>query len=473
MDIELLINKYIDGELTQSEDEQLRKQLASDPEFKSKFDASVETQYLLAKDADSVIVPEKLVKNTEEVVLAKIMGKSAELEEDRRKVIPFYLRWAGYSAAAGLAIFALIFNLGSQDDNQTDFSDNTARNYITVDDYQAYDTPLLIEKDLDIPFQQSVSVFSNQAIEVKSTNSNDIELNGQSNSGGNTIGSRVATGISSDALANDNVEKTETVSSTISDDPEIEKTFTIVENPLNYENSSILGDKNNEESLEEEVLSGTVYPEYENTNGLSSQFRSGVNQLADKKTVYDQNTTTEQAYINAVQKRNWVVNTNLTNDIGAFSTNENDEFISNYSISAGYRVSNNSLLGMEIGNSNLLINTVETRIINTDPNDPTSNQITVPVNVPHNLNQLWGSVFYEYNFNIIEKLDFSPRIGLGMGQAGAVGFGRVMLRYDLFNGIGLRAGAEYRGMGFHREGFTSPIPFYGSTSFIYGIDYSF
>jgi len=86
--------------------------------------------------------------------------------------------------------------------------------------------------------------------------------------------------------------------------------------------------------------------------------------------------------------------------------------------------------------------------------------------------QGWATLFYEYKLTLVNDLTLSPRIGLGYGQAGPMGFARALLRYDLINGIGIRVGAEYRGLGYTSAGYRAPVTFFGSSAFIYGIDFS-
>jgi anti-sigma factor RsiW len=100
MNLEKLISKYLDGELSYQEDIELREILANDPEAKATFEEYVEMDYILKKDAQDTSLPKDLKDSVEDQVLMRIMSQTPydsnpdyiEDEEKSRKGLVLFLK---------------------------------------------------------------------------------------------------------------------------------------------------------------------------------------------------------------------------------------------------------------------------------------------------------------------------------------------------------------------------------------------
>lgn len=85
MRLEVLITKYLDGELTAVEDKELRQLLSHNPEAKGAFDLSVSLHHALRKDAHLSVPPPHLVRETEERVLMSILSSPEPRKQKKEK----------------------------------------------------------------------------------------------------------------------------------------------------------------------------------------------------------------------------------------------------------------------------------------------------------------------------------------------------------------------------------------------------
>ncbi len=75
MSLNKLISKYLDGELTSTEDDALRSLLSEKKSARDKFDAAVHLHIAFREDAESIKAPEELVRETEDIVLMEILSQ--------------------------------------------------------------------------------------------------------------------------------------------------------------------------------------------------------------------------------------------------------------------------------------------------------------------------------------------------------------------------------------------------------------
>ena len=69
MNLDSLLSKYLDGELTHDEDEQLRSLLSEDKDAKVDFDSAVLLNAAMKDDSESILVPEEVSQETEDNIL--------------------------------------------------------------------------------------------------------------------------------------------------------------------------------------------------------------------------------------------------------------------------------------------------------------------------------------------------------------------------------------------------------------------
>lgn len=450
MDIELLINKYIDGELSEKEDAQLRKMIAENGELKSRFDMAVETQYLISKDASSISVPAALRKQSEEAVLARIMGRTRQLEEEkRRRVVPFYYRWAGYSAAAGIALFALIFGIDSfNSDSDANLADSFVpqSSMVELSKKNIPSVSLPISMDMDQPsstYTDSDDRSGNINISSSTQTSESLGQSGDNGSAGITENSSGSSAQQFDAVIPDN-DKLEDVLAEEND-------YTVEEE---VDNTKDL----NSSYQEIERKGKPVAP-------ISGQLKNGPMLSPDIE--YGNNI--DQALLSSQEEYGIILSPIFGSDFYSMSAFENKEKLGNLGFSIGYKVTEDHIVGAEGGRYNVIVNQNLIRNGLSDPSDPTSTPIQIPYTQQFDLGQAWGGLYYEYRYEIAEGLSFGPRAGLGYGSYGPLYYGRLQGRYELFDGVGMYLGTEFRGMHYLHI-VDSPLGFYGTAAFISGID---
>ena len=88
MNLENLIMKYIDGELTIEEDNILRAYLKQDPLAKDLFDEYLEIHLNLKDDAETIVLPNSVAEKTQNIVMMKILNETNNYKhkENIRKV---------------------------------------------------------------------------------------------------------------------------------------------------------------------------------------------------------------------------------------------------------------------------------------------------------------------------------------------------------------------------------------------------
>ena len=75
-EVDVLITKYLDGDLTSAEDRALRDLLSEHPDAKIAFDESVAIHHAIREDAETLVAPADLVDETEEAILMRIFGEA-------------------------------------------------------------------------------------------------------------------------------------------------------------------------------------------------------------------------------------------------------------------------------------------------------------------------------------------------------------------------------------------------------------
>ncbi len=75
MNLDELISKYLDSDLTFEEDQLLRGYVTSNQESKEIFDASVSLHYAIREDAESIQAPQDVLKETEDKILMMILNE--------------------------------------------------------------------------------------------------------------------------------------------------------------------------------------------------------------------------------------------------------------------------------------------------------------------------------------------------------------------------------------------------------------
>lgn len=426
MNLDLLISKYLDGELSPEEDILLRDFLKQDPTARSIFDDYIEMQMDIQKDAKSIKLPEKLKRATEDVVMMEIMKATPVVIHriepiTKRRRVPQFM-----SLVAALLLF-FIFNIY---DGKTPFE---AFNFVENPNANRSELPVFTgdnSKNIESKIQNKKSV---------------IALNSKKNQKNNGFNSSIAS-------INSNIESIENQNSDLIENnanPISEKQITAV---INSEIS-----KNEQHSF--------VTNNNSNSNEKSKDIRTHntnlqMNLPISSNSVYGDFGFAYQNYDFNYEKHNIILNSIYSRDLfrSGLSTSNNTSIV-NYGQSFAIEVSEKSKIGVEFGVTQFKFdkrkfikvpagvsgseykssNAVE--VLEPDHN---SGYIFVPVNVASDYQMYWGTMFFEQNWINYNGLSLESRIGLGFSGSGYLAFGRTGLRYNIYNGICLTFGAEAR-----------------------------
>jgi len=108
MNLDELISKYLDGDLTEDEKSQFTKTLSEDGRAREKFDSAMSLHIAFREDAESINPPKKLIDQTEDLIMMKIFAKAPE--NKKRKPL-LWLNPQMIAAAIVLLIFVFIFEI--------------------------------------------------------------------------------------------------------------------------------------------------------------------------------------------------------------------------------------------------------------------------------------------------------------------------------------------------------------------------
>ncbi|GAB5466610.1 MAG: hypothetical protein Kapaf2KO_20460 [Candidatus Kapaibacteriales bacterium] len=167
------------------------------------------------------------------------------------------------------------------------------------------------------------------------------------------------------------------------------------------------------------------------------------------------------------EKKFLMLSTHGGNDFSSFGVDNTNSGMTSFSLSAAYRLGERHHIGIEGGR--YIYGATYNRIDRLNNEEGT--EIVLPVDV--NLSSYFGSAFYQYDMPVFDDFYIDNRLGVGYGQLGPMGFVRSSARYMITGGLGLRLGAEFRGM--YMPGIDTralPNSTIGSFTLIYGLDYS-
>lgn len=438
MNLENLISKYIDGELSVAEDAQLREILSKDSIARQKFDASLRLHTDLLNDAETIDVPIELYENTEDLVLMRILAESPD--KRTRVLVPGY-----YSMAAAIALLFLL----------SIFQINDMKNFVaegtfskiaetgideTIDDL--VDAPSeLVPDDTQI----NSSIISNT---ISTSSSKKFNLVNEESLIDNFFKSTNSEGINEE-LSSTEIELAENL-----------LTYDIAINEENYfdETKKSL-DAQNLKTNEVEQRNIELFVKKEINNSLQMQLMSDniISTNNYQLTDYASYGIQSQLFnFNSYSNNDIEVMTMLGSDIirRGFES-EKDISVSHFSQSIAYRITEKNFIGAEFGFTEynyseevrVFLPTTNQRQGGVEAFNPSEhNNLTgnYPFTYNRTKNLFWASGFYERLLWESADVSISGRIGAGASNDGMLGYTRAMVKYNIIGGIYLSAGAEGR-----------------------------
>ncbi len=455
MSLEQLISKYLDGELTQSEDIQLRKLISSQEDARTKFESSVSLHMAMREDADSIKAPERLLRQTEDLILMEILNEPIPVVPAKK----YRLRFS-YSQFAFAAVFLLLFisvfeisdmqirNVYLQEfaevspvvqtpekitDDEFSTSVSAARSgFVAENNVNAYNTPT-------VPDVTLAALRSEETEEIAVETNSDIVLNsGLLANGESESDSDIYDLEESTNLASDNFEA-------LDDDMDINSGTANLNEAASY-------------------MDELSMPLTRNVNGSSSSLGF-------------------LPYPVSVNGTHVEISTFFGTDFIRVGLDAENTFISHFSQSIAYGETKNSKFGVEFGyteysyDESMTVTVPESgfgnNILGLDPSKENGGNIEIPILLNRKQQVFWGTAFYEHKLMDISGFSLSARLGAGASSEGPIGLGRLYTKYEIVNGISLTLGAESRLFRARIPRLSSDIEWKSSCSVVYGIQFGF
>ncbi|HOM04866.1 MAG TPA: hypothetical protein PLU67_05145 [Candidatus Kapabacteria bacterium] len=446
MKLDVLISKYLDGELSYDEDIYLRNLLKNNPDAKAEFDSAVIVNSAIREDAQSIHTPQDLLKNTEDLVLMRILSANepASAQKEKRK-IPLWLPRLSFVFAV-IMIATLYFVTNNSNIDSVNNSPSFAVNNSGIEQKQIIPKP-------DLSYFSPIAENTNTIKPIN--NSQKVLAASGDNSSQN-----------SQMILEDYVTLTESVDNNSLSDATISN---LLVQTIDYSSIDEEIENNYSKTINNNESSGFSLFSMSRTQALSSTFVPANNQIK-----INQNTTINLSFLD-----NFTTPVVLSTLYTTNSINKNSKTISSLSQSIAYNCSEDVALGIEFGyteynydrttmikvpfNSGSLNSKVE---IGNSP-DQSGEYVYIPINLAQNYQQYWISTFIDYDVFDYDRISLNTRIGAGLSGNGAMFYSRLISDIELINGVYLKFGGEIKSF----EGLTlnAKTKYITTGSLIYGI----
>lgn len=482
MNYEDLISKYLDGELQADEDNQLRSEIAQNPDLKSDFDDSIFVHYALKDDAAKLKTPEELKRNTQDLVLMRIL-------KDRPQIIKMDNRRETFKKFIMSAAAVILFGFSYISEYPLLKHLNQLYTYQTKQINSQFNVGLSPSIDINSDYRNinsSTVTTKKSSLITYADNSSSARNDEAYNTASPVLTSKVST------ISNTLSEPA------VSSDLNMATAGTAIETGIAESNLPIV----NSYKISNEYLDGTNSKELLNNSKYFAYSSQSIHNGADNekytiKTHYiGTNLNNQYLYNNiySINNSEQFVNLELNtfysgNSLYNNVNNGNMKLSCGISQSIGYSINQKHKVGLEFGNMNHSysvsklvpvaitpsgkVQTVESPndviIVGAGTPEPT---VLVPVLKENSVNYIWGGVFYEYNF--INKNNFlmDARIGVGGNKLGLMNLSRLTASYRFFNTLNLSVGLDNRMFFINNFPMNDNSKFVNALSVVYGIQLS-
>lgn len=473
MSLEQLISRYIDGELNETEDIQLRSLIKDAPDAKDEFDTAVSIHLACREEAESIKTPDFVFRNTEDKILMHILKGADKVKEKKRR-----FAWAFRPQAAFLlALFLIggslvIFQSGNYTTPNNMINSNSALS--KIDNSKNYTL-----SSNEMIGEETVASDDNQNM-LETGKAYFKNINRNRNRSNKKIQNILTASLSPEMSRSVLNEKSGLTSETIENYNNIDFSS---ENNSNYISAN--------ETSEHNQINSTIDLGYSLRNYNSDLFYNNLNNTRQSVPDYENRPNSSiglapNTFVidDMFKKEDVQISAFLGTDVytNGINPTKNTKSINHFSQSIGYLVAEKSRIGIEVGYSEyqveemvaMRINTPSSGLLsNTEGFDPIGGNIPngVIVRVPVNRqNQMfWGAAFWDYSIVKSNQFDLTSRIGAGATSDGGLGYGRLFGKIGFYDKLFLTAGAE-------AKMFTSDINGYGlksNLSIIYGVQIKF
>jgi hypothetical protein len=458
MNLDDLLSKYLDGDLSHEEDEQLRFLLAEEDDAKEEFDAAVLLNAAIKEDAASIKAPAAVLRDTEDKIAMAIMSRRDT------GIAAFYRRRKYYSYAAVLLLFLIGTFYRIYDNYPFDRTGVMAKSMAELktqllsqqfdDDYNQLTMAAPDEK-----YQTVANVSRNSGIKRTATVRNDIAFAKSSSMAETNI------------VNNDDITSDMMFSAKFAPEPT---------------SSEIVSLDNFEEEINDEIIPKTNFKDIPSapmammmqpTMVQPNMFHTNNHSISmNNMPFYDFYTNTNNILVSSFLGTE-VMNTGI-------ETNK-DMAVSHVSQSVAYALNSENAIGVEVGLSQYSYDEVGSITYSVEnfekidvgmeiENYQFGNLITEKIVYDRTKDVFWASVFYERQKDFSDSFTINGRLGLGANSEGPLGYTRLFAKLGVYKGIFLTAGMEGRLFYLDLPELTSTDPkMRGSLIFSYGIQFIF
>ena len=434
MNLENLISKYLDGELSISEDRYLRDLIAEDLEAKEAFEDAVEVHYMLKQDSASIKIPRDLVSETEDKILMRILSDIPDFDEAKKNNKLIDLK----RILAPMMLLLISFGI-----------------YNVNDFYRSNENIILGEFEINSQDESS------RIVKAKSLKARNIFKQ------------------NTDVIENEIPSTPQLASIGISQISNPEKQLP------HYEDQEFSNEIIIEKDVEQEVnnnLNSTIF-----TNSFVSEYNSlNFNSLATSSAQRNGVTslpTLQMNYKEGFDIKNLNTTSFASTDLFRGGIDPSIQtLVSSISQSVAYQLDEKSSVGFEFGFTEYAFtrNNVVTIPYNQLDSyageitgDRTKNGLRTNVSLQQNRQMLWASFFYGKNLINYNRLSLYSRVGFGASNYGPMSFSKLLMNIKLFNGVDLTAGLDARVFKWDLSTFDGhKLGVRSSLSFVYGLNVS-
>lgn len=402
MNIDKLISKYLDGDLSSKDDDVLRKLIAEDDSARDDFNTYVETYLAMKDDSKSIEVPKDILSDTEDILMMKILN-DFPAEENKKKGGLLQLMPKQFLTMVASLLLITFYNINDLDLSQSENVNTLLTESVLVSTDYPENESYIINSDKKVIAKNSRINTSNtrNKSEIKSHNSDALITKS------NTLNNNAITKF----WVEESNHKTKAIDLTTS---RVEK------------NSDF-------DRIDEISEINSFSTNYE------ANYPSDLSGLNQSYSFYFEEP------LNKVLLTNIVWTASNTNDmmLTGFSPESNVR-MNNYSTSISYRFNETSGAGVELSYSNINYLAKERRYIRElDPyNRPFQTPISVEVDRDYSM--FWASFFYEHDLISYDDFGINMRLGLGTSSEDFTANSRLLLKYELLDGIDFIFGGEMR-----------------------------
>lgn len=429
MNHNLLISKYLDGDLSHEEDNELRRLLSDDSAIKEEFDAATMLHFMMKEDAESIVPPADFILLTEDLILGKYADLSQNITSSQKPNSGTSTSKFVSAVAVLLLLFVLPFGdtshqiIDSFTDTRGEFDlapsvENAApRSMIRTGKAVHHNTTAGALRQSTSPSIPSSSLSDGHTASGLEHGTEDGRLAAAAGSNKPDTEQDLASGLGLESTPN---APTATIAKH-NDYPTDGTTGTAPKIHVPGIGMSIAG-----------LHSMLPYIQSEQANSPEIQVSTFVSTMITLPTTF----------------------TNTT---------------ANFSQSIAYSLGDNNRVGMEVGyfgysyqdGGTVLVPRsgavgTSNKTLGMDDPAPGANDVSIErsslnmsagfderkVEYSLDKNMYWGAAFYEHTLFNTGKISFNGRVGVGGSSDGPMAFSRAFARYNVFSGIALTLGAE-------------------------------